>query len=101
MGVPASPFAELLLGWGSLLQGFNGFAHNPAEYAGAVKSPTLLLDGGLDKRATPADVRRIYDALSGTKQFEVFENVGHDGVYAAESLRWLHLVSEFLSMNIH
>lgn len=43
MGLPATPFNHLLVMWGSLEIGANGFNHNPAEYAAQVHCPTLVL----------------------------------------------------------
>lgn len=48
MGVPAFPNAELLLFWGGVQGGFNGFDHNPVEYAGSLSCPALFMHGGLD-----------------------------------------------------
>ena len=52
MGLPGSPFAELLLFWGGVQNGFDGFAHNPVDYARAVKQPALILHGEKDERTT-------------------------------------------------
>ena len=45
MGLPAFPCAHLLVFWGGWQHGFNGFEHNPVEYAGKVDCPALLLHG--------------------------------------------------------
>ncbi len=53
MGLPAFPFAHLLVFWGGVQQGFNGFRHYPADYATEVRCAVLLLDGANDTRVTP------------------------------------------------
>ena len=54
MQVPAFPCAQLLVFWGGLQQGYNGFQFNPAEYASEVRCPVLLLHGDKDSRVTLA-----------------------------------------------
>jgi len=82
MGVPSFPCAELLVFWGGRQWGFNGFAHNPVEYARSVDCPILLMHGTDDPRATLTEGHRVFDALPGQKYFRKFESVGH-GAYAS------------------
>ena len=75
MGVPSFPGAELLVFWGGRRLDFDGFAHNPAEYAAHVNCPTLVLAGSIDSRATPNQVRAVFDRLKGPKQIQIFDGV--------------------------
>ena len=50
MKLPSFPLAHLLVFWGGVQQGFNGFGHNPAEYARSVHCPVLLMHGDSDAR---------------------------------------------------
>jgi pimeloyl-ACP methyl ester carboxylesterase len=97
MGLPAFPSAELMVFWGSVQHGFNGFAHNPADYAGAVQCPALVLHGEQDTRATTAEARAVYDRLPGPKQFVDFPGAGHDVPVAGAPQAWQAPVARFLA----
>ena len=95
-GVPAFPGAHLLVFWGGAQLGFNGFAHNPVDYAAGVPSPALLLSGGADPYVRAEEARAIYDALAGVKEMHVFEGVGHRGLAGARTTEWRRVVESFL-----
>jgi alpha-beta hydrolase superfamily lysophospholipase len=96
MGLPGTPGSELIVFWGSVQQGFNGFEHNPVDYAASITCPTLMLYGDNDPRVTPTEARSIYDRLAGPKEFASFPGAGHEAlaVYAPE--RWKAEVGRFL-----
>jgi alpha-beta hydrolase superfamily lysophospholipase len=97
MGLPAFPGAELIVFWGSVQQHIDGFAHNPVEYASAIKCPVLLLHGEADTRVTKQDAIAIYDNLPGRKQFVVFPNaVGHGSLAVDHPDLWKQQVQAFL-----
>ena len=54
MGIPSFPAANLLIFWAGQQIGFSGFAHNPVDYAAAVRTPILVTHGGHDARVTTA-----------------------------------------------
>jgi alpha-beta hydrolase superfamily lysophospholipase len=97
MHVPRFPCAHLLVFWGGVQHGFNGFAHNPVRYAESVHCPVLLLHGDCDIRVTPAEAQSIYANLGGAKHLEIFEGVGHEGYVEARPEQWRSRVSWFLS----
>ena len=76
--LPSWPAAQLLVFWGSVQMGYNGFAHNPADYA---SGETQVLVAGID----------------GAKQLVEFPGVGHDMpyVYPAPDV-WIATVKQFL-----
>jgi uncharacterized protein len=78
MGLPTFPAAQLLVFWGGVQQGFNGFNHNPVEYAKSVNCPVLLMQGERDTRATPEQAKTVFDNLSGEKRFVIFPGVSHE-----------------------
>jgi uncharacterized protein len=78
MGLPPSPGAEMVVFWGSLELGFNGFTHNPVDYAAAVTCPALVLHGGRDSRATPDEVAAVFAALRGPKRIAAYPDAGHE-----------------------
>ena len=101
MGVPSFPAAELLVFWGGRQFGFNGFAHDPVEYAKSLECHALFLHGADDPRATLAEGRRVFEASpSRWKSFCVFENVGHDSYLANQPDRWRAAVRPFIHLFI-
>jgi alpha-beta hydrolase superfamily lysophospholipase len=96
MGLPATPFAHLLVFWGGVTSDFNGFRHNPVEYAKSVPAPTLMLHGSRDTRVTLDQAKTIFENLPCPKQFEVFDDAGHESYIARDATRWNQLVHRFL-----
>jgi alpha-beta hydrolase superfamily lysophospholipase len=97
-GLPAFPAAEMLLFWGGVQHGFDGFAHNPVEYARSVRCPTLLMYGGRDPRVTPAQSTAIYVALGpgNYKRAVAFEGAGHEALVLSDSELWASHVEQLL-----
>ena len=101
MGVPAFPAAELLTFWGGRQFGFNGFAHNPVDYATSLECPALFLHGADDPRAMLAEGRRVFEAApSIRKQFVVFGGVGHGSYLARHPDPWRAAVRPFIQLFI-
>lgn len=96
MGLPGSPFAELLLFWGGAQNGFDAFAHNPVDYARAITKPALLLHGADDVRATPEEARRVAAAMNGNARLIVYDGVPHTSIARAKRDEWSRDVSAFL-----
>jgi uncharacterized protein len=65
MGVPSFPSAELLICWGGVQNGFNGFKHNPVDYAASVRCPILFLHGTADPRDRVEEARRVFRSAPG------------------------------------
>jgi alpha-beta hydrolase superfamily lysophospholipase len=96
LGLPPFPAAHALVYWGGRQHGFDGFAHNPEDYAAAVRCPTLLLHGSADRRATLEEARRVYDRLGGEKRLHVFEGLGHESFLSRRPREWREQVGAFL-----
>jgi alpha-beta hydrolase superfamily lysophospholipase len=96
MRVPSFPGADLLLFWGSVQLGFNGFDHNPAEYAAAVDCPVLLMTGDKDPNVSTEQTEAIYRSLHGRKKLHLFAGLGHEPYLAKQGREWGHLVGQFL-----
>lgn len=96
MNIPSFPGAELVLWWGGWQQQIDGFAHNPVEYAKAIKCPVLLMYGEYDKRVTLSEVKSILEALPGQKRLAVFSAVGHGSLASEEPQKWKQQVEQFL-----
>jgi pimeloyl-ACP methyl ester carboxylesterase len=96
MGLPTFPGSEMLVFWGGWRLGFDGFSHNPEEYAERVTFPTLVMSGAEDARATPEQVRAIFDRLRGAKRLAMFDGVGHEPLKERQSEVWGREVNAFL-----
>ena len=97
MGLPAFPFAHLLVFWGGVQHGFDGFEHNPVAYAARVACPVLQMHGELDRRVTTEQAEAIFAALGGPKEFELFSGAGHESYLSRPPDRWRAVVSGFLT----
>jgi pimeloyl-ACP methyl ester carboxylesterase len=97
MGLPSFPFAQLLLGWGSWQMGFNGFLHNPVDYARNVTCPALFLHGAADPRARIEEARAVFRAISGPRVMQEFPQLGHASSIEVFPEQWSRAVTAFLS----
>lgn len=96
MGLPSFPGAQLLVLWGGCQAGFNGFSHNPVDYAKSVKCPILFLHGSADPKAHIEEARRVFDAVPSIKRFEEFPGVGHEAAVVHFREQWSEVVRQFL-----
>lgn len=96
LGLPASPFTELLLLWGSVQGGVNLFAHNPADFAAKITLPVLQLHGEQDQRVTLAEARSIALALGRHGRWVTFPGVPHTAIVTQRRAEWMTEVGQFL-----
>lgn len=96
MGIPSFPSAQLLVLLGGRQVGFNGFKHNPVEYAHSVTCPILFLHGTNDSRARIDEGKRVYAAVPAPKWFKTFPNARHESFISRYPQRWQTAVREFL-----
>lgn len=97
MGIPSFPSARLLVFWGGVQHGYNGFAHNPADYAVHVACPVLHLHGEVDPRVTREQADAVFERFAGNKRFELFLGSGHRPLLAERPHQWRAAVSQFVS----
>ena len=97
LGAPTFPGAQLLVFWGGLQAGFNGFTHNPIDYAQAVNVPTLFLHGENDNRAKLQDAYSVYESVPALKQFSVFPDAVHESLLARHPEIWKKETIGFLA----
>ncbi len=100
MGLPSTPFAEILLFYGSLQSRFNAFSHSPIDYAQQIHTPTLLLHGLKDKRVTSKETKAIFSNLQGTKTLVQLPASGHENYLRNSHTEWEKAVEEFLKERI-
>lgn len=96
INIPTFPMTQLMVFWGGIQQGFNGFNHNPVIYAKSVESPTLILQGKLDKWTTLKEINEIYQNLQGSKQLVIFPDAGHDLLVTVDKQLWKRSIEKFL-----
>jgi alpha-beta hydrolase superfamily lysophospholipase len=96
-GPGAGPAAALLLFWGGVQHGLNGFALNPADDAAAVRAPTLVLHGAHDPWVRVEEVERLVARLGGPKHLALFPQRGHMVLTRATQAEWTATVDGFLA----
>jgi uncharacterized protein len=95
-GAPAFPMADLMVFWGGVQNGFNGFAFNPIQYALKINCPVLLMSGSKDTKVTTQEIYSIYNNLQGNKQLHFFAQVGHNNFLDKARQEWMNTVDDFL-----
>jgi hypothetical protein len=88
--------SELFVFWGSVQQGFNGFRHNPVDYAKDIRCPTLILHGQKDVRVNESEARTLYHHIKGRKKLVVFSKVGHGLKLNAAKGLWTKTIKGFM-----
>ena len=94
--LPASPMAELIVFWGSIQHGFNGFRHQPQEDAKKIDCPTLILAGDRDSTVSLEQINTISQNIEKDAQITIFPEVGHQILALANQELWQETVTEFL-----
>lgn len=97
MGVPPRGLAELILFWGCLQHGHNGFTHNPVDYVRAIACPTLVMRGSRDPRVSATEIETVFQAIRSPKQFLQFPDAGHELLADCDAERWQAQVEAFLA----
>lgn len=100
MGLPAFPLAHLLVFWGGVQQGFNGYRHNPVDYAARVVCPVLQMHGTDDPRVTPEQAEAVFANFSGEKKLEWFTAIGHMPYLINRPEQWRRAVADFLTQHV-
>lgn len=97
MRVPPFPGAEVLLFWGSVRLGINGFAHDTIAYAREITTPVLVIHGEADNRAPWRRAQKVRDALRGPAEFLLIPGAGHVNVCLTDPERWSRAVADLLA----
>ena len=95
--LPTFPISELLVFWGGVQHGFNGFAHNPVDYARQVKCPTLILNGSRDPWTQQSEINEIFANINSKKQLVTFDRAGHDLLISIDRNLWKESIEGFLN----
>ncbi len=92
-----TPLAELLVFWGGVQHGMNGFDLDSIRSAKAVSVPTLILGGSEDQKAPPDELKDIYKSLLCHKKIYIFGGLGHHHLYPFKPKQYLRVLSRFMS----
>lgn len=96
LGVPTFPMAGLLVFWGGVQNNFQGFSHNPEEYAESIHCPTLLLYGEKDERVSRREINNIYKNLKGKKRLALYPLSGHENYLLKYKDNWISDIMNFI-----
>lgn len=99
MGLPAFPFARLLLFWGGVQHGFNPLRHNPVEYAKQVKLPALMLGGQSDAWVAPDEIREVAANMGGPVRL-VLLPAGHGSLYQQAEVDYRRALEDWLASQL-
>lgn len=92
-GVLVVPIAEWKLGF-TLAQA------SPLREISRLKAPVLLIGGMRDKMAPPADLKRLYDAVTAQRELWMIEGAGHVDFEARLGDVYRQRVGGFLARNL-
>ncbi|GMT50293.1 MAG: hypothetical protein IEMM0008_1832 [bacterium] len=90
------PLAELVIFWGGVQHGMNGFDLDSIESAKTITVPTLVLGGNEDQKVPPDELKSIYDRLAGQKDIYIFKGLGHHHLYPYKPKKYIRILSRFL-----
>ena len=97
IGLPATPFSQLLTFWGGMEQGYWAFDFSPCDYARSITCPVLLQWGKDDLRVQEHETRCIFDNIKSEKKLVVYEGTGHQSLLGDQPEKWKEEVKNFLS----
>lgn len=97
MGLPPRGFADLLLFWGGIQQGFDPWRVAPIEDARRIRVPTLVIAGDEDLRVFPEESRALAGALGHHGRLAMIEGMGHAQLASARPGAWKTIVRPFLA----
>ncbi|MEM9566978.1 MAG: alpha/beta hydrolase [Cyanobacteria bacterium P01_E01_bin.34] len=95
--LPSTFVAEAIVFWGGLQHGFNGFAHNPIDYATHIDIPALVLHGEQDKWMTVENIQAIANNFAGPKQLVISADAGHHQLIGVDRHLWNISLRSFLT----
>jgi alpha-beta hydrolase superfamily lysophospholipase len=96
MGAPTWPGAPLLVAWGGLWIGTNGFSHRPVADAGRAGVPMLFLHGEDDFSGPPEDGAALAAAAGARGTLVVLPRTPHHPGLHVRPVEWSTAVDRFL-----
>jgi uncharacterized protein len=95
--LPVGPLSAMLVFWGGVQHGFNGFAHNPVDYARSVRCPTLLLQGEEDENVGLTAFAAMSKSLGEHGTSVLIPDAGHSFLSKVQPEIWREAVKGFLA----
>lgn len=96
-GLPAFPFAPLIIGFTDLYANADVSQVRPIDDIGQIAPrPILLMHGTADPVIPVEHAQRLYDAAGEPKELYLVPNGGHGGIYAMDYAEWQRRVIGFL-----
>jgi len=101
LGLPAFPFAPLVLFWGQRESGLFIDQVNPiGEIHHISPSPVLIIHGKLDQVVPVENAYRLYEAAEYPKQIYIIENAGHGGFDLIDGWSYQEMILNFFRTNL-
>ena len=95
-GVPSFPAAQLLVFWGGVQLGFDGFRVRPRDWIGDLTSPALFLFGTEDPNILPEEAEAMLAAAPAAVEHRIVNGAGHPPLVHGHRATWLREVRGFL-----
>lgn len=95
--IPSFPLGELIVFWGGIQHGFNGFTHNPINYAQQINCPTLILQGQQDLTVDQKAIDNLYQNINAPKKIVSFSNAKHESLVTLNQNLWRENIKAFLA----
>jgi uncharacterized protein len=100
-GLPAFPFAPLVVFFGEQQSGMQIRQVRPVDDIGAISPrPVLLVHGAQDKLVQVSNVYKLYEAAAQPKEIFVIENAGHGGFLQASPDEYEQRIINFLQWSL-
>jgi alpha-beta hydrolase superfamily lysophospholipase len=94
--LPPTPMAELMVFWGGVQHGFNGFDHRPITDAKAVQCPVLILAGDKDKTISIEKVKKLAKNIKTLHNLIIFSEAGHELLVRNNTQLWKKSIQFFM-----
>lgn len=96
MGLPPTPLSDLLVFWGGVVAGFDGFALRPVDDAAVIRVPVLVLHGADDERAPSTSGEALVAALGDHGRLVVFPRTAHQPGLMTRPPEWGAAVTQLI-----
>ncbi|MBI5304597.1 MAG: alpha/beta fold hydrolase [Chloroflexi bacterium] len=99
-GLPAFPFAPLIIWLGEQWTGLRIKQVRPIDDVARITRPILFVHGAQDSTIAADNSRRLYDAAQGPKGLFLIPNAKHKGLLAADPVGFERYITGFFDRNL-
>ncbi len=100
VGFPRTPLAQMIVFWGGVQIGINGFKNNPVDFARGIACPSLVLQGSRDAMVHNDEAKELFGNIAGPKKFVSFEGGGHANFLHFDPKKWRAEISAWLAGDV-